>query len=251
MKVLIATPAYGGQVTTSYFQSVLRSADALRAAGIDFHVMTLSQESLIPRGRNICAKQAIVGGYDRLMFIDADLSWEPEDLLRVLRSDKRVVAGTYPVKTFPITLNLNPTEETAKDFPASDRGQDSYFNFIRKHADENGEVEVFHVPTGFMNIEVKLLVELAESGAVEKYMAFDAARQQREVYFSFFPSGATDGRYVSEDWAFCEIVRQQGIPVYLQSQSICAHVGTFAYGLGSHIIIGQKPLIPKGEKRCE
>lgn len=249
MRLLIATPAYGGLVTTVYLTSVINTYTHLIKTGLveDVNVFTLGNESLISRGRNKCARHALTEGYDKLLFIDADMAWQPEDVELLLRSDKPIIGGTYPFKCFPITINFNPLPEGNDTF-GQYRYQDNYFNFIKKHAAPNGEVEVKHLPTGFMLIDTKVLVDLAQSGKVERYETFQPDTQETNVFYDFFPVRVKNGRYESEDWAFCSIAKEAGYPIYLQTKVVCGHYGNHLYHLGQHGAIGQKPLIPDGGK---
>lgn len=245
--VLIATPAFGSQVFLGYMHSIINTLDALRERNVRADIFTLGKESLIARARNTCAEYALNNGYDCIFFIDADLRWTPEDFLRVFDSDKSIIGGTYPLKTFPLMINFNPLNEQREEFGRR-RGQDEYFAFIKKYAQANGEVEVAHIPTGFMLIDCSVLRDLETKTEIKKYVTHHHETGVTKHYAEFFPCGpAGDGLYKSEDWAFCEIANYFGHKIYLQTKSICSHTGTHEYGLGQHVIIGQRPLIPEGE----
>lgn len=246
-RVLIATPCFGSMLYLSYFHSILNTIDVLREADVFYEIFTLGKESLISRARNSCAEYALSNNFDCLFFIDADLRWSPADFMKVLNSSRTIVGGTYPLKTFPLMINFNPLDEQRESF-GKRRGQDEYFAFVKKYADTNGEAEVVHVPTGFLKIDCSVLRDLQEKKEINKYPVWHAETGETRFYTDFFPNGvAGDGLYKSEDWAFCEIARHFGHKVYLQTQAVCAHSGLHEYGLGSHIVVGQKPLIPNGE----
>tara|TARA_B110000858_G_C17578592_1_gene370206 strand:+ start:62 stop:445 length:384 start_codon:yes stop_codon:yes gene_type:complete len=77
-KVHICMPCYGGQLTESTFMSYIRWGNTARQLGIDFTVETLTNESLISRARNtMVAKFLSNPDSTHLMFIDADIGWEP------------------------------------------------------------------------------------------------------------------------------------------------------------------------------
>lgn len=245
MKLLIATPAYGGLVTTDYCGSLLNTFGYLSQHGIAPTLYTLEKESLIPRGRNTCAKFAIDGGFDKMLFIDADLGWRPEWVKLLLDSGKDLIGGTYPIKTYPITLNFNPIPP-CPEF-REHRQMDNYFEFVRKYANERGEVEVSQIPTGFMLIDMKVLAKLSHT--VGTYTSFHPETGKMSQSYDFFPSGLMNGKYESEDWAFCNLAKEAGFSVWLQTQAVCSHTGSISYQLGQHeIITGQAPVIPKGNK---
>ena len=52
IKLFIGTPCYSGLCTAQYTNSLLMTKDFLRTKGIEMGACFLSNESLIPRGRN-------------------------------------------------------------------------------------------------------------------------------------------------------------------------------------------------------
>jgi hypothetical protein len=68
-------------------------------AGFDAVVALLGHDSLITRSRNTLVSQFLnTPAATHLMFIDADISFEPQHVHRMLAFDKDVVAGIYPLK---------------------------------------------------------------------------------------------------------------------------------------------------------
>jgi hypothetical protein len=234
MKLIIATPAFGGMVTLGYMNSVIPTMMRLRDEGIHVELYTLGTESLISRGRNTCAMRAINGGFDKLLFIDADIVFTYEKVKMLLDSEAMIVGGTYPLKAFPIIQNFNPLV-AHRDMYGRDRQMSNYAEFVHKYADENGEVEVMHIPTGFMMIDIRVLAKL--SHIVDWYQSFQPETKETAQAFDFFPVRVREHQYESEDWAFCEIARAAGFKIILQTKAVCPHTGTHVYGTGQHVII--------------
>jgi hypothetical protein len=248
VKLLIGSPAFGGQVTCGYLKSLIPALDGLSSRGIQVDLHMPETESLIPRGRDTVATRALTKGYDKLLFIDADMIFTFENLMKLLESKRDIVGGTYPLKSYPITINFNPLPEH-RDLFGVDRQQDNYLAWVAKYADENGEAEVMHLPTGFMLIDCKVLAALTYK--VPWYQAYEADTKTITTSYEFFPAGVTDNQYESEDWNFCSIARENGFKVYLQTQAVNGHIGTHVYRLGSHMIAGQQPVIPSGKVRTK
>lgn len=248
MKILIGTPAYGGQVTVQYLQSLIPTLTHLGNDGIQVGIHMLESESLISRGRNTCAMAAINGGYDKLLFIDADIIFTYEKVKMLLDSKHKIVGGTYPLKDYPICLNFNPLDDQC-DLFGENRQQDDYIAWVNKYADKNGEAEVKHIPTGFMLIDMEVFAKL--SHIVPWYQSFIPQTKKLEHSFEFFPSGARADihEYESEDWAFCRIAKENGYKIYLQTKAVCGHTGVMHYKLGQHVIRGQEPLIGQVKKQ--
>ena len=250
-KLLIATPAYGGVVTTRYMHGIYQTLMGLEHDGLvsGMQVYTLDSESLISRARDRCAMYALEHGFDKLLFIYSDMRWTYEMVRRLLLSGREIIGGTYPLKGFPITLNFNPLLIHAEDFNRN-RQYDDYVRFIEKHADASGLVEVRHVPTGFLMIDCHVLNELAKHRLVEQYSSFDTISRTVKDFFSFFPVRVKDLILESEDWAFCSIARDAGFKVWLDTQCVTDHTGSHTYAIGQHeIICGQRPLLPSGGRK--
>lgn len=240
MRILIGTPAFGGLVTTQYLQSLIPAVSLLSSQGHQVEIHMQANESLISRGRNTCAMYAIKNGFDKLLFIDADMIFTAESVDLLVRSKKKVVGGTYPLKAHPITLNFNPLPHQ-RDLFGEHRQQDNYIEWVAKYADSTGEAEVMHIPTGFMLIDMEVFAKL--SYVVPWYNTFHPEHKTTEQAFDFFPVRVVEHEYESEDWSFCSLAREAGFPIYLQTRAVNGHTGTMHYGLGQHIVVGETPLI--------
>lgn len=228
MNILIATPCYGGTLTTNYFASALETCQFLQSEGIEYGFLTLSTESLIPRGRNRCVSYAINNGFTHLLFVDADMIWNTEHIKRLIRAKKQVIGGTYPIKAWPVCLNLNPLPDKGRDVFGDKRDAMAFAELKAKYADENGVLEVKHVPTGFLLIDCSVFNKLKDK--VHKYTTLDAATGTRAEHCDFFPIGVTpQGEYLSEDWAFCELLRSNDVSVYLHTDCVLGHTGVHHY----------------------
>jgi len=84
-RVHIMMPCYGGMLTESTFMSYIKWANTCRQLNIDWTMETMTNESLISRARNtLTAKFLLNKDSTHLMFIDADIGWEPWHLLVML-----------------------------------------------------------------------------------------------------------------------------------------------------------------------
>ena len=226
MKLLIATPAYNGIVHAKFVISLFSVMAGLRNAKLGHEIYFLENESLIPRARNKCVKYALQNGFTHLLFIDADLVFTWENLKSLILAGRPIVGGTYPIKMLPIKYNFNPLPEHLADF-GEDRSIEAYVEYVRKHADSHGLVEVAHLPTGFLLIETQALRDV--QGRIAEYASFEPATGKVEQYWDFFPSGPKAGRYLSEDWGFSELVRDAGIKIFLHAHVTLGHIGSFTY----------------------
>ena len=136
--VFFATPCYGGMLTDQFFLSMFRVSQAFMQHGINFRITTLRNESLITRARNILTAMFLESDCTHLMFIDSDIEFDVESVLRALAYDKPIMAAAYPKKALPIQYAIN-------------------FKFVnqenRQIRVENGAVEVLDASTGFFLVK--------------------------------------------------------------------------------------------------
>lgn len=215
MKLLIATPTWGHYVTTDYFQSFISMMNDLMGWEIDFQIMT-SPIDLISKARNKCAKEAIEGGYDRLLFIDSDIVWTPQDFLKLWNSEEAIIGGTYPFKSFPIRLNFHANQQDWQG------GQ--FQDFIDAFA-KKGIIEVNKMPTGFLMIKTNVLKTILEKGLAKEYDDENPITGKREYLNDFFPLTIQRKLYETEDWGFCRLAKDAGYKIYLHSDVILDHMG--------------------------
>lgn len=227
--ILIATPCFGGNITYQYTQSLAETITRCMLARQPHGCYFLANESLIGRGRNRCAHIALSRGIDKLLFIDADIGWSFADVERLLKSKKSVVGGVYPLKKYPIELAMNALPEHEEVFPHRERTTTQLAELGKQFGNERGEVEVRHIPTGFMLIDCSVFEKLKKH--VPSYVVREQGKEDT-VMWDFFPSGVNtdDGGYESEDWAFCSLVRKHlDCGVWVNAKTVLTHTGTHTF----------------------
>ncbi len=99
MVVNLPVIAYGGMCHVEFSMALARLyIEALKRGEVNFISNAICFESLISRGRNAAAASALHHNSDYLMFIDADVIFQPEDVFKLISHDKDVVCGVYPKK---------------------------------------------------------------------------------------------------------------------------------------------------------
>ena len=102
--VMIATPCYGGQLTESYLHGILNAISVASKENVQVHLNTMGNESLITRARNTLVAQFLDADkkdpdkFTHLMFIDSDIGFGGEAIIRLLKSDYDIACGIYPRK---------------------------------------------------------------------------------------------------------------------------------------------------------
>ena len=151
-RVHFCMPCYGGQLYESCFMSYIKWSNAARQLGLDWTMETMTNESLITRARNtLTAKFLTNPDSTHLMFIDADIGWEPWHLLVMLNRDVDVIGGLYPMKSLPVKWCVN--------------------GFEGAEVSEDGNLqEVSKTGTGFLLIKREVFEKLDAHPATKPFM---------------------------------------------------------------------------------
>jgi hypothetical protein len=211
-RVHICMPCYGGMLTESCFMSYIKWANTCRQLGIDWTMETMTNESLISRARNtLTAKFLHNKESTHLMFIDADIGWEPWHLLVMLNAQKDVIGGLYPMKSLPVKWCVNGFEGAA--------------------VSEDGNLqEVSKTGTGFMLIKREVFEKLNAHPATKPFMNDIGLPVELNPFMkTYFDTAVRENRYYSEDWTFCENWRDLGGQVWVDKRVLLKHTGTYVF----------------------
>src|SRR5215468_11329459 len=98
--LVVATPCFGGQVSSIYASSIFALQRALRAkSNVDFKIHLRDGDALITRARaNLVTLFLDDPQASHLLFVDADIGFTPDQVFRLIESGADVVAGVYPIK---------------------------------------------------------------------------------------------------------------------------------------------------------
>ncbi|HEX2886876.1 hypothetical protein [Vineibacter terrae] len=216
--LMIATPCYGGVVTNAYLQSMLRTSALLLGKGMPHEVVTVPDESLVTRARNALVATFMVSPHSHLLFIDADIEWSPDAVLRLLAADKDMICGAYPKKKMPPTYALNLKHD------ADGR--------VRQ-CPTTGAVEILDAASGFLMIRRPLLERMMAAYPQTRYTPDEALAPQAPYCYALFDCvlETVDGvrRYLSEDYGFCHRWRAIGGEIWLDPEVKLNHHGTMSY----------------------
>jgi hypothetical protein len=190
--------------------SYIKWANTCRQLGIDWTMETMTNESLISRARNtLTAKFLHNKDSTHLMFIDADIGWEPWHLLVMLNAQKDVIGGLYPMKSLPVKWCVNGFDGAAQ---------------------EGDLQEVSKTGTGFMLIKRDVFEKLNAHPATKPFINDIGLPPELNPFMkTYFDTAVRENRYYSEDWTFCENWRDLGGQVWVDKRVLLKHTGTYVF----------------------
>jgi hypothetical protein len=242
--IFVATPMFGGKCEATFCKSTNDLATICAKYGITLKFYYLSNESLIQRARNYCVDMFMQTDCTHLLFIDADIGFNPKDVLSLLGIQTTypdqydILAAPYPKKSI--------AWEKVKKAVELGKGENP-FDLARYASDY-----VFSPAKGVETFKISDVVEVSETGTgfmliprsvFERYKAaypelsykpdhlrtehFDGSREI-VAYFDCKIDPQTK-RYLSEDYFFCQNVRKAGMKVHICPWMELNHVGSYTY----------------------
>ena len=195
--------------------SVVKLVQQLAKSGIQVGINTM-KSPLIHQARNYLTSVFLTTEYQYMLFIDSDVEFEPEAVIRMMVANKNIVCTPYRVKAEDISTNVYTVE--FKD-PKN----------ILILAE--GFVEIESGPTGLMLIDRKVFEKIIKNHHDLKILnkAKPDAGKSHEFYYNFFDFGFNDGYAMGEDVSFCRLARGNGFKIYANIQSSTSHHGSFAW----------------------
>jgi hypothetical protein len=238
--VLIATPCYGGLMTHIYVHSLLKLMSTAGALGFKCGLLTAAHDSLITRSRNALVKNFLdAKAATHLLFIDADIGFEPEAVGRLLALDEDVAAGMYPIKVVDWSRMAAVVRPGMTDEMVRQAG--THFVGVpcvgSEREERGGFVTGRYAGTGFMLIKRRAIEALVAAYPETRYRAmhtYPLPKEPKEgeaAFYNLFDCmiDPTTGEYLSEDFTFCHRLRRIGGKVWLDTESRLRHVGSMEF----------------------
>lgn len=187
MKVVFCVPSLSGP-TAPFIAAMERSIPLVSGAGWDEALVQEVGNPYISAARATMLRKALDARADVIVFLDYDLSWRPEDLLKLIETEGEAVAGLYRFK--------KPDEEYMGSIES---GADH-----RPQVNADGTLRGHRVPAGFL--------KLTREGVARFMRAYPALLYGDPIapHVDLFNHGAHDGVWWGEDYAFSRRWRECG-----------------------------------------
>ena len=239
IKIFLATPVHS-ECSIHYTQSLLlfQQKCILNNIMVSFSLM---KSSLVTQGRNLCVSGMFDEpdkSYDYLLFIDSDIEFTFELIMKMVAADKDVIAYPYPLKHIDwdkldrnrIRKNIEDPELYSKYGYTWPIKLDDRNNITI----ENGIAEVSHAPTGCMLIKrqvfEKMMKELPHL-KISQPTIVNGKMVDREYYYNFFDCyhEPSTKKYYGEDFGFCKRWTEIGGKCHILVDEYITHVGEYRY----------------------
>lgn len=218
-KVIFCVPT----VTKPYqatLDSLAASIPLITGAGWDEGMVSEIGCPYISSARATMLRKALDANADAIVFIDHDVSWEPQDLLTLIDHPGDVVAGTYRFKRDEV--EYMGAVATAPDGSPLVR--------------DDGTLVAHSVPAGFLKVTKSCINRFMR--AYPELIYGDAFRP----FVDLFNHGAWEGVWYGEDYAFCRRWRACGGDIVLiPDLNITHHSSAQAYPGNFHTFLRQQP----------
>ena len=213
-KIYIAMACYDS-VKINTMLSVTRLVKEFTKAGLEWQIETV-KSPYVSKARNALTALFLRSKYDYLLFIDADVEFNPEAVIRMLVTKKDIILTPYRVK-FPQDVNFT---KYSVSFP-----DDKNVSIL-----PGDLVEISEGPAGLMLIHRKVFEFLMDSCPRLKIQ--HPFKKESDPYLYNFWDTTFDmdqGLWRGEDISFCRLARDYGFKIYANIKSQITHHGSYGW----------------------
>lgn len=200
MKVSVGIPVYDRKLDMQIVSSLTTELLlASKMENFELNPLFLPACSDLARGRNQIVREFLESDSDKLMFLDADVSFEPGAMIKVAHYPYDVVGGCYRLK------------QQEEDYPLGFLDKDELW------ANEHGLLEVAMLPTGFLCISRDAFYKFRGAYPHRTY------ESRGKESFAYFEIPYMKGSLYTEDSYFCEKWLEIGGKIYLDPELKLTH----------------------------
>ena len=226
----IGTPMHGGLCNSEYTQSLLNLSESANKSNVKLTTIFLGNESLIQRGRNTVAHHFMnLPDATHLLFIDADIKFRTEDIVRMIQADKSLIVGPVALKGY----NWDEIRQAAVNGEDDIGRTGGVFNINKlpgiDMVDENTPFEIEHGGNAFMMIRRDVFETLKPHTPIYTNGG-RSLPDGVEIYDYFRVEINKDTNHLlSEDYFLCHSYRQLGGKVWCAPWVETGHFGSHLF----------------------
>jgi hypothetical protein len=231
--LVVATPCFGGQVSSIYTSSMFKLQRAVSSlSNLDLKILLRDGDALITRARaNLMTLFLDDPTATHFLFIDADIGFTPEQVFRLIESGADMVAGVYPIKRVNWDKAKRIVETGRPNIAAGSLDYVLEINDPDHVAVVNGFTRVRYAGTGFLMIRRNVFETMCRH---PDYASLKFLREHSRDALAGNPNrfalfecmiDPESGTYLSEDFAFCKRWTDIGGEIWADIESRLDHVG--------------------------
>ena len=225
--LFIATPAFGEMFYSVYVRSLFGLQRVLAARSWPCALATLSFSDIVESRSVLLSHWFDRTNASHLLFIDADMGFDPELILDMIELDQPVVGAIYPKRK--LDFSKYESAIAAGDAPARARAKAHEFTVRGPGVGPNkGFIRVEGCGTGILLVRRDCIATLLEQ---QPEHSDSSARLNSPIAHGLdrlirvFDPIRTEKGYLSEDYAFCYRWRLCGGDVWAAADREVVHIG--------------------------
>jgi len=239
-KIFVATPVHS-ECSIHYTQALLKFQKLCMMNNIMVS-FSLLKSSLVTQGRNLCVANFLKDptNYTHLLFIDSDIDFKFDTIMKMLKLDREVIATPYPMKHIHWDQiwdrvqkgkikNIEQLKRAGHAFPIKLDNQKG-----KEIPVVDGVIEVSHAPTGCMLIKKQVfdkMIKAYPNDKIEQATIVNGIALIDEYNYNFFDTihDPETKKYYGEDFGFCKKWTAIGGKCYCYVSDDITHVGEYQY----------------------
>ena len=235
--IFVATPMYGGMCIGNYASALMQLPMIISRAGMRMYYTYMMNESLITRARNRIAYDFLATDATHLMFIDADIGFNPNDIVEMVKRDVDICCGLYPKKEISWGRVTQAVQMGVPPHELKDHTGTFVVNLVNNERIEvkvNELMEITNGGTGFMLIKREVFEALADKVPEytnDMYLSTDVVEKPNMIkeFFTTSIDPEANNRLLSEDYHFCKLARKNGFKIHAAPWVELSHTGTYVF----------------------
>ena len=232
--LMVGTPCFGGNATHVYITSIIKLQKLCLMRGVGFELQLLSGDALVTRARNTIVTQFLDHGQaTHLIFIDADIGFDPQAIFDMIDFDKDIVGGIYPAKTVNWDLVGKNAIENHPDPRSASMTYVVSFGEAKLLETQGHFARGEYLGNGFMMIKRRVFEVMKEKYPQLRYDRInttpDPQRGSPNRYAFFECVIDEEGYYLPEDYTFCKRWTDTGGEIWVDIASKLTHHGPYSF----------------------
>jgi hypothetical protein len=233
MHIFIPWICYNHTLISDHVLSMLRLVMFLRQNNIEASIVPIVFDSLVNRARNAAVAMFLSDPKaTHLLFIDADIEFMPEDVMKLVFANKPVVGAGYAQKYIPqgklsAIIHANPSIQNPIEISTQ--------NSVHLVRDQKiaSLMEAEYVTTGFLLVRREVFEQMMKEypdrqykNDIDGYMHADSTKFYDFFTVSIHPETR---RFESEDYGFSRLWKKIGGKIYTITDIVLKHWGWYGY----------------------